>query len=197
MAAHGRAQSDPHGDGTWPPTGPLPERPEASSRAPPQPPAVLAHQLLVFSLDEQRFGLHLAAVEQVVRVVEITPLPDAPEIVQGVINLRGRIIPVLDVRQRFRLPARAIALRDRLIIARTARRQVALRADAVDGVVESPTRALTPAAEILPGLAYVEGVVRLEDGALLIHDLDTFLSLEEDRGLDAALLTGAEAGDAA
>jgi purine-binding chemotaxis protein CheW len=146
-----------------------------------------AHQLVVFTMDEQRYALQLAAVERVVRIVEVTILPQAPQIVLGVINAQGRIIPVVDIRRRFRLPARDIRLSDHLLIARTARRTVALALDAVTGIVEGSAQAVITAEEILPGLEYVEGVIKLEDGLILIHDLDTLLSLEEEQTLAAAL----------
>jgi purine-binding chemotaxis protein CheW len=148
---------------------------------------VPAHQLVVFAMDEQRYALQLAAVERVVRMVEVTLLPQAPQIVLGVINAQGRIIPVVDIRRRFRLPARDIRLSDHLLIARTARRTVALALDAVTGIVEGSAQAVITAEEILPGLEYVEGVIKLEDGLILIHDLDTLLSLEEEQTLAAAL----------
>jgi purine-binding chemotaxis protein CheW len=67
-----------------------------------------ATQLVVFALDEQRYALRLTAVERIVRAVEVTPLPKAPQIVLGVIDAQGRIIPVVDVRQRFRLTEREV-----------------------------------------------------------------------------------------
>jgi purine-binding chemotaxis protein CheW len=148
---------------------------------------VPASQLVVFTLDEQRYALQLAAVERVVRMVEVTPLPKAPPIVLGVINVQGRIIPVVEMRSRFRRPARDIRPSDHLLIARTARRTVALALDAVTGIVEGSAPAVMTAEEILPGLEYVTGVMKLEDGLILIHDLETLLSLEEEQALDAAL----------
>ncbi|MBF8302857.1 MAG: cheW40H-4 [Candidatus Dadabacteria bacterium] len=59
------------------------------------------NQLVVLTLDEQRYALHLSAVERIVRVVEVTPLPKAPEIVLGVVNVQGQIIPVINIRKRF------------------------------------------------------------------------------------------------
>jgi purine-binding chemotaxis protein CheW len=138
-------------------------------------------------MDEQRYALQLGAVERVVRMVEVTPLPKAPQIVLGVINAQGRIIPVVDIRRRFRLPERDIRLSDHLLIARTARRTVALALDAVTGIVDRSAQAVITAEEILPGLEYVEGVMKLGDGLILIHDLDTLLSLEEEQTLAAAL----------
>ncbi len=146
-----------------------------------------ATQLVVFALDEQRYALRLAAVERIVRAVEVTPLPKAPQIVLGVIDVQGRIIPVVDVRQRVRLPEREVELADQFIIAHTGRRTVALAVDAVSGVVECAAEKVRVAAEILPGMEYIEGVLRLENGMALIHDLDRFLSLDEEKDLEQAM----------
>jgi len=143
--------------------------------------------LVVIVLDEQRYALRLAAVERIARMVEITPLPAAPSAVSGMVNVQGRILPVYDLRQRFGLPQREIALTDQFIIARTARRPVALVADAVTEVVTCAEPDLIAAENILPGVAYMEGVLKLKDGLILIHNLDKFLSLEEEQALDQAL----------
>ena len=144
-------------------------------------------QLVVFALEDQRYALHLSAVERIVRAVEMTPLPKAPEIVIGVINVQGRIIPVFNIRRRFHLPEREIELSDQLIIANTARRTVALVVDTVDGVIERLSEEITPADQVLPRIEYVEGIVKLENGLVLIHDLDKFLSIDEETKLDEAL----------
>jgi purine-binding chemotaxis protein CheW len=146
-----------------------------------------SRQLVVFTLDEQRYALYLSAVKKVVRVVEITPLPKAPEIVPGVVNVYGRVIPVMNIRKRFRLPEREITLSDRLLIAQTRIRATALIVDDVSGVFECPEQEIIAAGKILPGIEYIEGVVKLKDGMLFIHDLDRFLSLEEENMLDNAL----------
>ena len=144
-------------------------------------------QHVVFTLDDQRYALALEAVERVTAMVHITPLPKAPDIVLGVINVHGRIVPVVDIRKRFGLPQREITLTDQMILARTSTRPVVLIADAVSGVVELSAHDMVTIAEILPNLEYMEGVAKLEDGMVLIHDLDTFLSLEEDSVLDEAM----------
>src|SRR5204862_2893560 len=119
----------------------------------------------------------LSAVERIVRMVEITPLPQAPPIILGVINVQGQIVPVVNARRRFRLPDREITLEDHLLIARTSRRPVALVADVVVGVVQSLGAQMIEADKVLPGLDYMEGVQKLPDGRVVIHDLDSFLSL--------------------
>jgi purine-binding chemotaxis protein CheW len=145
------------------------------------------HQLVMFVLDDVAYALRLAAVERVARMASVTPLPKAPEIVMGIVNVRGRIIPVFDIRRRFRLPAREFAVTDQLVIVRTARRAAAVAADAVTGVREYSDEAVVKAEHVLPGLEYVEGVAKLADGLVLIHDLDKFLSLEEEESLHRAL----------
>ena len=144
-------------------------------------------QLVELNLDDQRYALRLSTVERVIRAIEITPLPKAPEIVLGIVNIGGRIVPVVNVRKRFRLPEKEIELGDHLILGQTGRRPVALVVDEVSSVVERPEREVITAQEILPGLEYVQGVAKLEDGVILIHDLDKFLSLEEEAALDKAL----------
>jgi purine-binding chemotaxis protein CheW len=144
-------------------------------------------QLVVFSLDERYYALNLSVVERIERMVEVTPLPQAPEIVVGVVNVRGRIIPVLNIRKRFRLPERPAALADHLVIARTARRTMAFTVDAVCGVVERPEQEILEPASVLPGIEYVKGVVKFADGMIFIHDLDDFLSLDEENALASAI----------
>lgn len=141
----------------------------------------------VLYFDELRVALPLSFVERVVRAVYLTPLPDAPEIVLGVINLEGCVIPAVNMRRRFRLPEREIALTDRLVIAHTAQRSVALVADTVGGISEYTELDIVDAETILPDLEYIEGVVKLGDGLVLIHNLDRFLSLDEAASIDRAM----------
>ncbi len=149
----------------------------------------MSKQLLVFNIEGRRYAIHVSIVERVVPAVEVVPLPSAPEIVLGVIDVHGRVIPVIDVRKRFRLPEHEVNPSDQMIIANTPRRAVVLTVDRTEGVVELENEAITPARNILPDMKYIEGVIRLEDGLILIHDLDAFLSLDEEAALDAVTST--------
>ncbi|SFN98693.1 CheW protein [Nitrosospira briensis] len=149
----------------------------------------MANQYIVFVLDSQRYALHLSAVDRVVRMVHITPVSSAPDVLLGVVNLEGRVMPVINVRHRFNLPKRKIHLSDLLIFARTERRSVVLVADAVTDVIECSERSLISAELILPGLEQIEGIIKFEDGLVAIQNLDKFLSLEEEKFLDLALAT--------
>ena len=146
-----------------------------------------SNQLVVFTLDNQRYALHLSAVERVVSAAAITPLPKAPDIILGVINVYGRIVPVADIRRRFGLPAREMSLRDQFVIAHTVRRPVILVVDRVEGIVAYSPADVIRADLILSTMRHIDGVLKLKDGMALIHDLDRFLSLEEERSLDEAM----------
>ncbi len=145
---------------------------------------------LLFTLDGQSYALGANVVERVIRAVEATPLPKAPGIVQGVINARGEIIPVINLRRRFGLPERAIRVSDRMIIAATSKRRVALVADSVRDVMEADERQISEPDQIAPGTSYVKGVMKLGDELVVIHDLETFLSLDEQTALDTAIEQG-------
>ncbi len=145
-------------------------------------------KFITFILEEQKIALRLSAVDRVVMAAEITPLPKAPDIVLGVINVAGKIIPVVNTRKRFRLPDREMRLTDQFIIAHTARRQVALLVDTTTAIIEPAPQEMMAAGDILPDLEYVEGVVKVKDGLILIHNLETFLSLEEETILEEAML---------
>ncbi|GGA41655.1 hypothetical protein GCM10010981_33330 [Dyella nitratireducens] len=142
---------------------------------------------VVFLLDEKRYALYLTAVERVVHAVYVTPLAKAPDIVLGIVSLQGRIVPVFNVRRRFHLLEREARLADQIIFARTRRRTVALWVDTVTGVIECDKSNVTHADDVLPATAYVQGVIQLDDGLVLVHDLDAFLSLDEEKSLDGAL----------
>jgi len=144
-------------------------------------------QLVIFVIEGERYALSLPAVERVLLMVAVSPLPQAPAVALGVINLHGQVIPVLDIRRRFGLPPRDYGLTAHLLVARTSRRTLALPVDEVLGVREIAADAVIPPDAVLPGIGHVAGIVALADGLLFIHDLDAFLSLDEERQLTEAL----------
>lgn len=144
-------------------------------------------KIVLFSLEEPRYALYLSEVVKVERAVEITHLPKAPQVVSGVINFHGEIIPVIDIRKLFRLPQRDIRLEDQFIIARTSQRLVVLVVDSVNGVYDLEHHQAMDPGESLPFTEYLSGIATVERDIVLITDLEKFLSLEEERVLDVAL----------
>ncbi len=143
-------------------------------------------EVVVVDVDGVRCALAAVEVVELHPVVLIAPLPGAPAAVEGVVDLRGTVVPVFDLRARLGLTRRPPILSDHLVFARVGSRVVGLRVDrAVDLAVIDTSRieeglALAPA-------PYVSGVARLDDGLVLIHDLATFLTSEEAVALDEAL----------
>lgn len=148
--------------------------------------------LLAFAIDEQTFALPLERVERAVRAVAVTPLPQAPAIVSGVINIGGRIVPVINLRRRFGLPEQELRLADQLLIAHTSQRPLAMIVDAALGVVACAEQDFVAVDRIVTGTRYLHGIVKGTNGMILIHDLDAFLSLEEGEALDHALTPAEE-----
>ena len=131
-----------------------------------------ARHYLVFRLDDQRYALPLSAVERVVRVVELVPMPKAPTAILGVVNIQGRIIPVISVRRQFGLTERELDLTDQLIITSVENRATALLVDAVLGVVESSSDRVVPSSVVSPELNEVNGLMNLDGRTVMIQNLD-------------------------
>jgi purine-binding chemotaxis protein CheW len=150
-------------------------------------------QVLTFSISDLRLGVAITDVVEAVRAVEITPLPGAPTVVEGLIDFRGAIAPVFDLRLRLLGSHADITPDHRLIMARSSNRLVALHVDTVDELVDLDSAAIQPAESQTSTTAHIAGIAARPDGLLLIHDLATFLSAAERDTLDAALDTAAVA----
>jgi purine-binding chemotaxis protein CheW len=145
------------------------------------------NQLVVFTLDEQQYALNLSCVERIVRAVEITPLPDAPEMVLGVINVEGRVIPVLNTRKRLGLRERELELQDLFIIVSENGRTFALVADEVRPVLEVPPQEVVSPDRVLPGTGYVQSVAKLAEGMLVVLTIEKTLSFTDQTKVFAAI----------
>lgn len=134
--------------------------------------------------------MSLSSVERIVRVVEITSLPKAPDIVLGVVNVQWQIIPVINIRRRFGLSGREIDLNDHMVIARTSRRNIAFVVDNAIGVIEITEKDVAAKEDIFPDLDYVTGIAKYDKCMIHILDLETILSSHEEKSLDYALEEG-------
>lgn len=144
-----------------------------------------ALSFVVFRLGEDEFALPIAAVEQVVEVPDrITRLPKTPEFLEGVVNLRGEVLPIIDQRRRFDMPALHRTERRRLVVVKSAAHRAGLIVDDVSDVLRVPEEAVEPAPELTEQIArLVRGVVNLPQQQRLVLMLDP-----------AELLTRAERG---
>lgn len=146
-------------------------------------------KVVIFTLDDLLYALPLKTVVRVIHAVEIRELPKAPDIISGIINVKGQIIPVVDMRKRFGMAVREIIPDDNFILADTGKRHVALWIDEVTGVKEIVPGKYTDTKVSLPYADFIKGVAKIEDEIILIYDLEQCLSLKEEMELDMALST--------
>jgi len=140
---------------------------------------------VVFTLDNQSYALSLDAIETVVRAVQLTLVPEAPEIVSGLINRGGTIIPVLDIRKRFHLPSRDMKIEDRIIVSKTPFGPIAILVDKIEGLVEFDSNETFDGGTILPNMdGHVEGVGIFKDHTVLIYDISKLFSIRDIEGLN-------------
>lgn len=152
-------------------------------------------RLVVFVLDGQRYALPLMTIDRVVRSVAVTPLPDAPPIIIGVINVQGRVVPVIDLRRRFRLPERPVDIDDHFIVAESATGPVALPVDEAEGLIRNLSGDAVPAVEIVPNLNYVDQVFLYGSEMVFVLDIETVLTEDEEIALVESLRGVDGAGD--
>lgn len=138
-------------------------------------------KIVLFNLDDLKYAFQLSAVERVVSSVEITPLPKAPDIVLGIVNYQGLIIPVIDIRKRFRLPTKELSLEAQFVIAKTSKRLIVIVVDSVSGVYELGKSQIIDSAEAFPYTVYLSGISKIDSNIVLITDLEKFLTNEEEK----------------
>jgi chemotaxis signal transduction protein len=142
---------------------------------------------LIFRLDELRCALDASAVLEVLPALAVRPLPGQPPFVAGTIDVRGTIVPVLDLRVRFGRPRRTMQLSDRLILARAHDRTLAVWVDTVEGLAPRDPETLTATGGMLIGDRSLVGVATTADGRCSIHDLDGFITACESDALATAV----------
>lgn len=145
---------------------------------------------LVFWLGEQAFGLPLETVERVLRAAAVTPLPAAPAIVCGALDLGGAVVPVIDPRPRVGQPSRPMAPADQLLLARTQGRRLVLWVDRTGDVVRWDPSELLPAAAAGDGAPPLKGIARGREGLILVLDLEGFLFHDEHLAVAEAAAHG-------
>ncbi|BDV01391.1 chemotaxis protein CheW [Thermodesulfomicrobium sp. WS] len=145
-------------------------------------------QLVTFRIGEEEFGVNILQVQEIIRMLDITKVPKAPDFVEGVINLRGKVIPIIDLRKRFGLPARERDKMSRIIVVEIGTTVVGFIVDAVSEVLRLPASTVEPPPPVVAGLdaEYISGVGKLDDRLLIMLDMDRLLSRDEKTALGAA-----------
>ena len=139
-------------------------------------------QLVSFTIDDVEYGVDILTVHEILKIPEITRLPNTPEFIKGVINLRGNVIPVVDARNRFGFPEAGITDLTRIIVLQTEDKKIGLLVDNVYQVVRIPKVNVDTPSELIEGVSeeFISGIGRLRDRLIVILNIANIIFLEEE-----------------
>ncbi len=152
-----------------------------------QQPAALV-QVVSFRLGNEEYGVDIAQVQEIIRTVEITHVPRASHFMEGVINLRGQLIPIIDLRTRFAMPRAEHTKSTRIVVTEFGNKRVGIVVDSVSEVLNIPIEQVENAPEMIAGVGtdYIQGVGKVNDRLVILLDLAMVITGEERAQLEAA-----------
>lgn len=142
-------------------------------------------QVVSFNIGEEEFGVDILKVQEIIRPMEVTRVPQAPEFVDGVINLRGKVIPIVDLRHRFGLERRQQNTHTRIIVVELTGKVIGFVVDAVSEVLRIPKSVVDPPPSLVGTVRdeFITAVGKLEDRLLILLDLEKVFKTEEAEAL--------------
>ena len=142
-------------------------------------------QLVVFDLASEAYGVDIGAVREIIGLQEITKVPRTPQFVEGVINLRGKVIPVIDLRKRFALQVAAETRDNRIVVVDIGGQDIGAVVDAVTEVLRITRDSIEPPASVITtdDSGYLLGIGKLDDKLIILLDLQQVLSQSEQNSL--------------
>ena len=134
-------------------------------------------QLVTFRIGEEEFGVDILAVQEIIRMMQITMVPRAPEFIEGVINLRGKVIPVINMRTRFNKPALDQDSNTRIVVMELENKIVGFLVDGVSEVLRIPESTVEDPPPVVAGIGseYIRGIGKLDNRLLILLNLDNLL----------------------
>ena len=134
-------------------------------------------QLVTFRIGEEEFGVDILAVQEIIRLMQITMVPRAPAFIEGVINLRGKVIPVINMRTRFGMPALEHDSNTRIVVMELEQKIVGFLVDGVSEVLRIPAGTVEDPPPVVAGIGseYIRGIGKLDDRLLILLELDNLL----------------------
>jgi purine-binding chemotaxis protein CheW len=138
-------------------------------------------QLVIFRLGKEEYGLPITKVQEINRLVPVTKLPKTPPFMEGIINLRGRIIPVIDLRKRFQLNAEAYTDDTRILIAEVSGQTVGIVVDMVAEVIRLERAQVEPPPQTcILEARYIDGIGKYNERLIILLNIDSILTSQED-----------------
>jgi purine-binding chemotaxis protein CheW len=150
-------------------------------------------QLVVFDLAHEVYGVDIGTVREIIRMQDVTSVPHRPDYVSGVINLRGRITPVVDLRKRFDLAEQEITRDSRIVVVDIDGDDIGMIVDAVTEVLRISTAQIEPPSTMIAagGSDYIVGIAKLEERLVLMLDLERVLTTAQSGDTPVELLQAA------
>jgi purine-binding chemotaxis protein CheW len=147
----------------------------------------MEQQLVIFELANEFYGINIAVVESIIKMQAITQLPQTPAYVKGVTNLRGSVLPVIDLRNRFGLDAREDTRQTRIIIVTMGSIKVGVVVDGVSEVLRVSDELIEPLPPMVNSVnsVFLKGIVRLENRLIILLELGKVLDLNDQQALEA------------
>lgn len=151
------------------------------------------NQVVVFELGAEQYGVDIDTVESIIKMQAITSMPHAPSFVQGVTNLRGKVLPVIDLRLRFGMPPKTADKSSRIIVISVNETEIGMIVDGVSAVLTIGDLAIEPPPPITTTVdsTFITGIAKLDDRMVILLDLDRILSLEEQADISGVQLAAA------
>ncbi len=145
-------------------------------------------QVVSFKLGPEEYGVDIAQVQEINRMVAVTHVPRAPVFMEGVINLRGQLIPIIDLRTRFGMPRAEHTKNTRIVVTEIGTKRVGMVVDSVSEVLRLPVDAIEPAPDMISGVdtEYIRGVGKIDDRLIILLDLAKIVTGSEKRELETA-----------
>lgn len=143
-------------------------------------------QVVSFKLGGEEYGVDISQVQEIIRMVEITHVPRAPRFMEGVINLRGQLIPIIDLRTRFGMSRIEASKSTRIIVTEIGSKRVGIVVDSVSEVLNIPIENVEDAPEMIAGVGteYIQGVGKMDERLIIMLDLTMVISGEEKQQLE-------------
>lgn len=147
----------------------------------------MERQLVVFEIGEENYGVEISAVESIIKMQELTRVPRSPSFVEGVTNLRGVVLPVIDLRKRFSIPAVEATKETRIVVIHMAEMKVGMVVDSVSEVLTISDEIIEPTPAMVSSVdtAFIVGIAKVDERLVILLDLERVLSLEEQSSLMA------------
>lgn len=138
-------------------------------------------QVVVFILDKNYYGVHILQVQEIIKMTEVTKLPNTPDFIEGIVNLRGKIVPIMDLRKRFGLQEAATNENSKILILKLEEVQFGIIVDEISEVEKVPVSLIENPPKVVSGVRgeFISGIAKNNDRLLILLDIEKILTLEE------------------